>query len=282
VQGSVRVPTEDSSQVNVSLTPAGGGAMETPRVYVKDGSPFCLIQGYASDDSEEDDKKENAEEINADRTSSAAAGSSLHGDKKSKLISGSSADNISALGIGSNLLTDPSQLSPLTITKESATSQGVICRAPVDLSNEVVDLQDNKWNEKIIKCQPSQNNDLLDTDNMGADHQVGKHHHQEEDANQDSAKLDVDEFGRLVRKGASDSDSDEVHHSERRVKRGRNRSRSGSPQESRWRRRSRSPGTREKRSRSCRYDIITSISSLADCLHLDFNSFATLSHIVYL
>ena len=270
VRESVRVPTEDSSQFNVSSTPAGG-TMETPRVYVKDGNPFRLIQVYASDDSEEDDKRKNAEEINADSTSPTAAGSGLHEEQKSKLLPGFSPDNVSALGIGSNLQTDSSQLSPLTIAKESAMSQSVICRAPVDLLNEVVDMQDDKWNDQIIKCDTSQNNDLLDGDNMGADHQVGKHH-PEEDANQDSAKLQVDESGRLVRKGACDSDSDEVHPSERHVNRGRNRSRSRSPQESKSRCRSRSPSRREKRSRSRRYDIMSYISSLADDLHLDFNS----------
>ncbi|XP_011623975.1 uncharacterized protein LOC18435787 isoform X1 [Amborella trichopoda] len=66
-----------------------------------------------------------------------------------------------------------------------------------------------------------------------------------------TSALVVDEFGRLVREGASDSESDGL--SNRRGKRGRSRSRSRSrsPQENWRRRRSRSPRRRrDKRSRS--------------------------------
>lgn len=261
MQGSVRVPTEDSRKTNVSSIPVGGETVETPRVYV--GSPFRLIQGYASDDSEEDDKKEDVE-IHADGSSPmAAAASGLHADNRSNLPSSFRPDDVSSVEISRELQTDSCQLSPLTLPKEGgflvslpdkATSQSVACHSSIDPLNKVVDLQDDdKWTDKIMKHDLSQNNDFLD-----ANHQVEKHH-LEEGRTLDSAKLDVDEFGRLVRKGASDSEPDEVHLSGRHAKRGRSRSRSRSPQESRWRHRSRSPRRREKRSRSCRYELISYI-----------------------
>lgn len=79
---------------------------------------------------------------------------------------------------------------------------------------------------------------------------------QKEDSN---VKLETDEFGRMVKKGESDSDSDD-YYARRRVKKGRSRSRSRSPyRRSRSRspyerRRRRSPRRRrEKRSPSRRY-----------------------------
>ncbi|ONK60662.1 uncharacterized protein A4U43_C08F21180 [Asparagus officinalis] len=204
VQGSVGLPTEDSSNINISA-PALGRTVEAPTVYVKDGSPFRLIQGYASDDSEEDDKMdkmENAEE----------------------------GDALSCLPV-------------------KATSQSAICPS-VNPSNEGFDPHyHERLNDEIMKCEPSQSSGLVAADNMDTHDQVGKHQ-PEKYANQDSTELDVDEFGRLVRKGTSDTDSDEVHLSKRRSRRGRKRSRSRSPQESRWKHRSRSPRGREKRNRS--------------------------------
>ncbi|KAI0525177.1 hypothetical protein KFK09_004569 [Dendrobium nobile] len=68
------------------------------------------------------------------------------------------------------------------------------------------------------------------------------------------ASHDVDEFGRLIRKGVSGSDSDESQYSEKRIKRGRSRSRSRSlsrsPQGGRRKRRSRSLRRRDTRSHS--------------------------------
>lgn len=76
----------------------------------------------------------------------------------------------------------------------------------------------------------------------------------EDDAEEKNAKpapsqLKVDEFGRLVREGASDSDSDDSHYIRRHDRRGCSRSQSRSPLGRR-----RSPRRRrEKRSRSHRY-----------------------------
>ncbi|KAL2479237.1 uncharacterized protein Fot_48251 [Forsythia ovata] len=85
---------------------------------------------------------------------------------------------------------------------------------------------------------------------------------QKPDTKSSSTKLNVDEFGRLVREGASDSDtSDSQDYTRRRSRRGRNRSRSRSPRdrrrrsprrrnERRGRSRSSSPKRRRSRSRS--------------------------------
>ncbi|KAJ6834937.1 uncharacterized protein M6B38_123110 [Iris pallida] len=220
-QGSIWIPSGESTLVKVEQTLAGGRTEEAPKVYVNDGSPFRLIQGYASDDSEEDDKKESVEKI---ATVTAAAGVSLlKQERRSEPSSSFKHENVFAEEGGSNLPTDLSQTSSLKMLSEGksfgnspqkGTTPSAICHSRTDLGSEA--------------CA----SDILPQE----DRHVGI---------QDSAKVDVDEFGRLVREGASDSDSDEILSNERRVKRGRSRS----PQETRWRRRSRSP-RRDKRSRS--------------------------------
>eukprot|EP01018_Ginkgo_biloba_P035965 Gb_19122 [translate_table: standard] len=71
-------------------------------------------------------------------------------------------------------------------------------------------------------------------------------------AKQEQGPMNVDEFGRLLREGASDSESDGVLYTEREVKRrGHSRSRSRSPVGNRRRKRSHSPRWRRgRRSRS--------------------------------
>ncbi|KAJ6827811.1 uncharacterized protein M6B38_365130 [Iris pallida] len=227
-QGSIWASSGESSLVKVAQTLEGGRTEEAPKVYVKDGSPFRLIQGYASDGSEEDDQTERFEQIATVRVSSTAAAgvSVLHQDKRSEPSSSFKPENVFAEEGSSDLPTDLSQTSSLKMLSEGKpfgsspqkdTAPSAVCHSPADLESELC--------ARAILLQDG--------------HHVGK---------QDSTKVDVDEFGRLVRKGASDSDSDEIRSNERGVKRGRSRSRS--PQGSRWRRRSGSPRRREKRSRS--------------------------------
>ncbi|KAL2935424.1 Zinc finger CCCH domain-containing protein 55 [Bienertia sinuspersici] len=72
-----------------------------------------------------------------------------------------------------------------------------------------------------------------------------------DDKRNSPAGVKVDEFGRLVKDGASESESDDAHHLRRRGRRDRSRSRSRSPSDKRKRRSPRrSPRRRERRSRS--------------------------------
>lgn len=77
------------------------------------------------------------------------------------------------------------------------------------------------------------------------------------DARSNSSKLNVDEFGRLVREGVSDSDtSDSPRYARRHARRTRKRSRSRSRSPHDRRRRRRSPLRRkERRSRSRRFEL---------------------------
>ncbi|KAF3773901.1 Zinc finger CCCH domain-containing protein 55 [Nymphaea thermarum] len=85
------------------------------------------------------------------------------------------------------------------------------------------------------------------------DSSSGDRSHQDNDPQHVPTTVNVDEFGRLIREGMSDSESDgEGPYSGRQGRRRRrSHSRSRSPKEGRWRRRSRSPRRRrDKRSRS--------------------------------
>lgn len=163
----------------------------------KSGSPFRLLQDYASDDSAENDDEPFHEDHNT-----LAILPSIKVDPSS-----------SEKAIGSHLGSDVGLKSPHRTKKSKVASVG----ADVDvISKRDKDLKENE----------------------------------EKEAKFESAPLKVDEFGRLVREGSSDSDYDSRYTSRRR-KSGRSRSHSRSPidrsrRRSSWRR-------REKRSRSRRY-----------------------------
>lgn len=270
IQQSVSLLTQDSSWVNVIPTAACGKTAETPRVFVKDGSPFRLIQGYASDDSvEDDDKKDYVDSINPVRTSpSATVGrSGLQKDKGSEMPSNFRPESVPETE-RSRLRTDSScSLSP--VPKEAATfgssspqkspKLDVVFSNPVDTIENVSDpsihkQHDQGLHDKTGNHGPSEDSDVVGDKSINVDNQVTQIHM--EDAKQDSTAPNVDEFGRLVREGVSDSDSDGIHYNERHGNRVRSWSRSRSPQQSRQRQRSRSPGRRDKRSRSRRYNIM--------------------------
>jgi hypothetical protein len=71
--------------------------------------------------------------------------------------------------------------------------------------------------------------------------------HSERDAKEGSSMSKVDEFGRVVREGVSNSNSDDLQYERKHGRRGRSSSRSLSPREDRWRS---GPRRKEMRSRS--------------------------------
>ncbi|XP_058070475.1 uncharacterized protein LOC131219386 [Magnolia sinica] len=249
-----------SSPVKVSPPTGGGYSEEIPRVIVKDGSPFKLIQDYASDDSADDDKGTCLEDVSPVRVSPPVTQdiSCVNEDKRNDMDSDLDVKNVSTTEIGFSIatgLTEAAQNSDSSVLLNKVASPTVIVRDLLDSGEKTDELSIHK-----DKCQASiggteslevlNHNDALPGNDFDFDVQPEKFH-QEVDAKRASTALNVDEFGRLVREGGSDSDSDGMHYAGRRSKRGRSWSRSRSPQEGRWRRRSRSPWRRrDKRSRS--------------------------------
>lgn len=246
---------EDLSPVNVSPATSGGASEEVPHVFVKDGSPFRLIQDYASDDSAEDDKRANIENVSPVRVSP-----SITVD-----TSGLPEDG----GVDTHVSTSPNKASETegqpdaTFEPTKAVQQSDFSLASNKLVSETVTLSDTvgaipKRDRHIISkvenkksCEKTKASDPFEDDALQGDHVDAEHaskkFHKEKGTQQTSPILNVDEFGRLIREGVSDSDSDGAYYSQRVGKRGRSRS----PHESRRRRRSRSPWRRrDRRSRS--------------------------------
>ncbi|CAL9192881.1 unnamed protein product, partial [Musa hybrid cultivar] len=228
---------EDASLVNVQSAVANGKNIEVPKVFIKDDSPFRLIQGYASDDS--------GEEVSRNYNDMSQKDSSMTTDKKLELCLTPSCKNDPTVDTRSSNQAD-SKTSP-TIPKgahfghlsleKSASPNVVYCSTST--TEESLD-------DEIRNLEPSKDHGIIQSYDVDVD-QVGKNH--SEDAKQESSKPNLDEFGRLVREGVSDSDSDGMQCSEK-CDRGRSSSRSWSPQERRHRWRNYSPGRRYNRNRS--------------------------------
>ncbi|XXG55536.1 hypothetical protein AAC387_Pa03g3187 [Persea americana] len=246
---------EGSSQAKVSSAVAGGKNEDIPRVFIKNGSPFRLIQDYASDDSAEDDTSASVEDVSPQRVSPSApvCSSALHEDEGMDVCSNVVSKTVSEIEKISNMasfMTEAVQRSDgsiisyemalKTVTSPDESTAVAKPDEPNACKDENVALSDRTRSVKTLETVVLQGNSV-DTDRPS-----GKVH-KDEDATQASTTLKVDEFGRLVREGMSDSDSDGMDYSWRSGKRGR----SPSPQESRWKRRSRSPRRRrDRRSRS--------------------------------
>ncbi|XP_065045006.1 uncharacterized protein LOC135677057 isoform X2 [Musa acuminata AAA Group] len=228
---------EDASLVNVQSAAANGKNIEVPKVFIKDDSPFRLIQGYASDDS--------GEEVSRNYNDMSQKDSSMTTDKKLELCLTPSCKNDPTVDTRSSNQAD-SKTSPsipkgahfghLSLEK-SASPNVVYCSTST--TEESLD-------DEIRNLEPSKDHGIIQSYDVDVD-QVGKNH--SEDAKQESSKPNLDEFGRLVREGVSDSDSDGMQCSEK-CDRGRSSSRSWSPQERRHRWRNYSPGRRYNRNRS--------------------------------
>lgn len=235
---------------------------------IKGGSPFRLLQGYASDDSSEDDDKLMNENINpltvlptfvtSASNHSKDTGSCLERDTGSK---------------SQQLIRKDKKVSG-QLSESSLSHKAANCSR--DLREEVKDagtsfmttgradgcLDINPGNKSSATDSTShvdfQRNVTLDVADGHVISKRGKTKENEEKKEKsDSTSLKVDEFGRLVREGSSDSDSDSGHTNkhERRGQRGRSRShsRSQSPLDRRTRRSS--WRRKERRSRSRRYQL---------------------------
>ncbi|XP_077222754.1 uncharacterized protein LOC143856421 isoform X2 [Tasmannia lanceolata] len=235
MQESATHLVEASNPIKVSVAAVGSNNGEFPRVFIKDGSPFRLIQDYASDDSSDDDKGPCIEDVSPVSISPSVrvGGSGLRENKKIDSDMTFRSKNVSTAEMGSSMALEISEI----VQYSDASPASPKVAMPVSM---VPDL------DAVTKTDEL---GIQNDEDQTVNYQTGIEsiHHNDAfqgDAKMASAVLNVDEFGRLVREGASDSDSDGMPYSERG---GRGRS----PHESRQRRRSRSPRRRrDKRSRS--------------------------------
>ncbi|KAI8019731.1 Zinc finger CCCH domain-containing protein 55 [Camellia lanceoleosa] len=256
---SVPAP-EDLSQSNASAAAVGFGSEKFPSELIKGASPFRLLQDYASDDSSEDDVKPCLEEVGpvTASISTTAGATSLNGEILSNLqmdqglMSVSSSEmafgTFSESVVACSVSMSPNALKFSTESQRTAREADVTSIATVK-TEELVE-NNSRNQESIDNAVSPEVLQLKDTVDgvLDAAPDSGKSHSQKEDFKYASTLPKVDEFGRLVREGASDSDSEDPHYTRRRGKRGRSWSQSQSPHD---RRRRRSPRRgKEKRSRS--------------------------------
>ncbi|KAK1297653.1 Zinc finger CCCH domain-containing protein 36 [Acorus calamus] len=229
---------------------------EASGVLIRDESPFKLIQGYASDDSARDDNEKNMEAVNPSWVSPKVAME----DDTLELYKDVGVKSTSVTGTGSIL--EGSSLSGTigsvkSFQRVSGWDRGGAGNLPnqsdvIDKSNQqnIHMLQNVKANDGKGPHPETPPRIGREDGNADVETQIEKVH-PETNEKQSSVVLNVDEFGRLVRKGASDSDTDDDRPTEGRHKRARSWSRSQSPRDSRWKKRSRSPWRRkDRRSRS--------------------------------
>ncbi|KAK8936986.1 Zinc finger CCCH domain-containing protein 55 [Platanthera zijinensis] len=225
-------------------------------VYLKYGSPFRLIQDYASDESDDENaRNDNDEDSNPASPRATTSISNFQQEKQSEPCSKFDGEDISTVDNESGYHITLDHLSPSR--QEDAPrspDKSVPSISNYDTMGKNVDPDIHQTEEvphdERDTSRPSED-DVFEERNLDTN-QVTEKFSSKEGINWMNAMHDVDEFGRLVRKGASGSDSDENQHGEKHAKRGRNRSRSlsRSPQGSRRRHRSRSPRRRDKRSHS--------------------------------
>lgn len=247
----------------------------------RSGSPFRLLQDYASDDSSENGDEPFHENSNplivppsvtvGPLSSRKATGSHL----ETEIVSESPQRTKKAKkGFG--------QLSASSISQKAAefppVSQTKVKDAHADIASITSGktdecLDDDHRKQASVKHTTSKKVALgvADVDVISKRNKTVKGSKEKETKFESIAPLKVDEFGRLVREGSSDSDYDS-RHTKSRTKRGRSRSHSRSPvdrsrRRNSWRR-------REKRSRSRRYkqDFVYAFSvSFVNHLLLTYN-----------
>lgn len=211
---------------------------------VNANSPFRLIQSYASDDSSDDDGEQSPENVKATAVSPIDEVEALSSQNATE-----DSNKNSEIGVGPSVTTCLES----GLTKDRDDSQAI--------EGDLLEALDDTLQGKYVS-------DDVDGRTGGFNANAGFHGkyisgssgvsaatHKDIKKNDDKisrSAVKVDEFGRLVKDGASESESDESHHVRRRGRRDRSRSRSRSPSDRRRRRSPRrSPRRRkERRSRS--------------------------------
>lgn len=228
---------------------------------IKGGSPFRLLQGYASDDSSENDDKPHHEDgcpvtlspsitplaINSNRDSGYNLGTDVVSKGFYRTEKGFGLHSESSIVHKAPEVTSDSQ----KVVKDTGT---------VSISSGTTDEHvDYDHENQVAISHAASREALLEKDDLGgtgidvSKSAMSQKKNKEKNMKLESTPLKVDEFGRLVKDDATDSDTDDSRHTRRRSKRGRSRSRSQSPIDRG--RRSRPRKRRERRSRSRRYFV---------------------------
>ncbi|KAM0949884.1 putative transcription factor C3H family [Dioscorea sansibarensis] len=223
----VRPVTGESNIVlDVSPAEAVGKMGEVQRFHIEDGSSFRLIQSYASEESSEEDERKHPADATLAMVSSTVE-----------------------MGIsGSHQVLAKESVYCKNSSQKSSSSSGMHNSSP-DTRSAIIqgfpDQDEKHAPERTGIANPPQQNDNNARDSLGQKPESAKL------VKKDDFPLEVDEFGRLVKKAESDTESDGKQYGKARGKR-RSQKRSRSPQENRWRQRSCSPRRGNKRRRSRR------------------------------
>lgn len=232
--GNVQIPLDDKEQI--SFSPAKTDLVEQsseehPGQLVKRASPFRLLQDYASEGCSDDEAHDED-----DVPSTAILATDVHSRSDDK----NTGDNFGADLGPKRVLASDMECNPLSESHRcqdfSFKSQDITLEVDVTSvtgkSKFVNVYDDQRLVEDSVSHGPL-NKESASTD-ANVEASVCK-----KDAMSVSTKMKVDKFGRLIREGASDSDSDgSPHYTGRRGKRDRSRSRSRSPHDRKRRRRS--------------------------------------------
>lgn len=217
-------------------------------------SAFRLLQDYASDDNSDNDNDPRSEDITQapvhplGDSVSACMGSEKDSSFMINETTKSSSESERGIGPSSERVVSLAASIPSKSLDSSLVLQGPFGEVDTTVKDK---RHDNSRAKQQYTSDGISDKDLEQKSN-GRSHvrpasDVGKTR-KEDGKYYSTAQQKVDEFGRLIREGGSDSDSDDLRHSRRHGKRGRIRSRSRSPHDRR-----RSPQRRrQKRSRSRR------------------------------
>lgn len=226
---------------------------------VRSGSPIKLLQDYASDDTSDNEDEGNTADANVLTVSGGAdtGVSATHKDSGSymetNIESKSSSSMLKGLAPLSRTSQDGSGISPHIVQESKETRKKSVSRWTSDGCIEH-NLENQVSVNFVASVEAFNGKDGLEGTDIGSGSKCGDAKKKEGKASTFELNVPkVDEFGRHLREGLTDSDSDDscYHWTRRLNKRDRSRSRSRSPVDSRSRRNRRSPRRRkDKRNRS--------------------------------
>lgn len=244
-----------------TTVPADVSSPPISSLAAKSGRPFRLVQDYASDDSSENSAVPHSKEEHTMVELSVAPGylnKSDHTECRSE--SDLRAANLGKIEqvVGPLSESGKSFVSPTRVSHvETRIMETVATSSEIGLSDKPSDM--NYDDQGTIHNTAS--SEAFARNNSSRSLSTGSHENRKseketggEKLRSNSTAVQVDEFGRLVKKGASDSDSNDSFYAGRRhKKRERSWSRSQSPVGRRSRRRRSLQRTRDRRNRSRRY-----------------------------
>lgn len=235
---------------------------------IRSGSPIKLLQDYASDDTSDNEDEGNAAGANVLTVPGGAdtGVSATHKDSGSYMETNIVSKSLSSTEKGfaplSRISQDGSGISRHFVQESKGTRKKSVSRWSSDVC-----IEHNLENQVSVNFAASVEafcgKDGLEGTAIGSGSKCGDAEKEEGKTSKIEPNVPkVDEFGRHIREGLVDSDSDESrHHRTRRLKkRDRSGSRSRSPLDRRSRRNRRSPRRRkDKRDRSRRYVLLLCI-----------------------